>query len=262
MSKSNLSRRTFLKLASSTGVLLASAGITYRTHAQSESIDYASLVKRYLGPAKDEATAQALLAEIEALTAEQYLTFYELAASRVAEMAAPYEPDVKDKTLAAVDDQKRLMVEALRAYGRPYNKLTWQEKATLTLAKTASQLTESRGSKGRGLQRPLMQTPCFTYTRNAYLSFLPGWPNYITYYPAAGAPACGDIDLEIVYGGYTSTMYWATSPGFAYLTALRVQGRLQVLRNFGNTGALIGRGYVNTIFFGSEWYTANSLAMS
>lgn len=262
MSKSNLSRRTFMRLAVSTGVLLGSAGLTSRTHAQGGSIDYSSLVSRYLGPAKDEATGKALLAEIEALTAEQYLTFYELAASRVAEMAAPYEPGVKDKTRAAVDDHKRLMAEALKAYGRPYNKLTWQEKATLVDVKPTSRLTETRGSKGRGLQRPRMQVPCFTYTRNAFISLLPAWPNYINYYPAAGAPACGDVDLEIVYGGRTSTMYQATSPGFMYPLGLQVSGRLQVLRDFGNTGALIGRNAVNTIFFRSEWYAANSLAMA
>lgn len=261
MRKSNLSRRMFMKLAASTGVLLGSAGLTHRTHAQG-GIDYASLVRRYLGPVKDEATAQALLAEIEALTVEQYLTFYELAASRVAEMAAPYEPEVKDKTLAAVDDHKRLMAEALKTYGRPYNKLTWPEKATLMDLKRTSGLTETRGSKGRGLQRPRMQAPCFTYTRNAYISLLPAWPNYINYYPAAGAPACGDVDLEIVYGGYTSTMYQATSPGFLYLSSLLASGRLQVLRDFGNTGALIGRGAVDAFFFRSEWYTANSLAMA
>lgn len=197
MSKSHLSRRTFMKLAASTGVLLGSAGLTYRAYAQGGSIDYSSLVRRYLGLSKDEATAQALLAEIESLTAEQYLAFYELAAARVAEMAAPYEPDVKNKTLAAVDDQRRLMAEALKTYGRPYNKLTWPEKATLMDGKRTPQLVETRGSKGRGLQRPRMQAPCFTYTYNAYLSFLPGFPNHISFYAAAGAPNCGDVDLEI-----------------------------------------------------------------
>lgn len=246
-------------------MLISSAGLLHPTHAQDQyqsALDYSDLVKRYLGTAKDEATTQALLAEIEALTAEQYLAFYELAASRVAEMAAPYEPNVKDKTLAAVDDHKGLMAEALKIYGRPYNKLTWQEKAALTLAKRKSGLTEIRGSKGRGLQRPRMQAPCFTYTYNAYLSFLIAAPNYITYYPAAGAPNCGDVDLEILYGNFCSTLYYWTNPGSLYISALRVQGKLQVLRYTGNTGALVGRGYVNSIFYGSEWYTAYSLAMS
>lgn len=115
-------------------------------------------------------------------------------------MAAPYELDVKDKTLAAVDHHKHLMAAALKTYGRPYHKLTWQEKATLMDVKRTSRLTETRGSKGRGLQRPRMQAPCFTYTYNAYLSFFIAAPNYIAYYAAAGAPNWGDIDLEILYG--------------------------------------------------------------
>lgn len=39
MSKSHLSRRTFMKLAASAGVWLGSAGLTSQTHAQGGSLD-------------------------------------------------------------------------------------------------------------------------------------------------------------------------------------------------------------------------------
>lgn len=85
---------------------------------------------------------------------------------------------------------------------------------------------------------------------------------YSTYYAAAGAPNCSDIDLEIVYAGYRNTLWSTTPSGSVYLAFLRAYGKIAPLRAIStNTGMLVGGGSVRAWFSNSYWYAAQSLAL-
>ncbi|NJM40663.1 MAG: hypothetical protein HC853_07790 [Anaerolineae bacterium] len=207
-----------MKLAVGSGLLIGSAALS--GNAVKADNGLVELAESYLKLVTDESAAANLQAKVAGLSAEDYLRFYELAANKVAVLADPQEPGAKQKTNTAVALQRRLMAKALSEFSKPVNQLQPAEVLKLTDADIKVAPPTSKGN-GQVLFKPL-SAPCYNYTYNAYLSFAPGiFPNYINYYAAAGAPNCGDTDLEVLCPGYKSNMHYCTSPGSAYISALR-----------------------------------------
>ena len=243
-----LNRRSLFKLG---GVLVAGLAATSANiplaFAQPSKIE--DLVQRYLSTSVQLESIQAWNNEYASLSAEELIRFNYALAQAVIKLATPFEPGVKARAEEARLLRNTMVQISVSDYGKPFNQLEVSklfevaDKAQAQL-KTQGNSPALKAIGKTGLMKPTNQGwPCFNYTRNASLTIATSLPNCVGYLQAAGAPKCGDPDLELRYSGYKTSMVNTNANGATYISALWASGRLQVLRDFsGMTDALIGGG--------------------
>lgn len=92
------------------------------------------------------------------------------------------------------------MQVSIDKFKRPVNQLTVNELVSI-ISDDLLRAIPTTGGRGRAnsVQKPL-SAPCYVYTYAAgrypwvYWGIFP-----FNYYAAAGSPACGDVDLELLY---------------------------------------------------------------